>query len=117
MRVRHLPARSCLRYAARLPVPNSLDARPRECQSGAAAPRPCDVDRPALSLAKQLDPCLLIGKHGSMLISELIHELQSLQTQHGDIEVEVRNLAGDAAPVDSIDSEETRWGTVIRIDA
>jgi hypothetical protein len=64
-----------------------------------------------------LDPRLLIGKHRWMLISELIEELQSLQTQHGDIEVEARDNMGDFSDVESVLDEVTRHGITIRIDA
>jgi len=64
-----------------------------------------------------LDPRLLIGKHRRMLISELIEELQLLQTQHGDIEVEVRSCGGYFMEVESVLDETTRDGITIRIDA
>lgn len=52
-----------------------------------------------------------------MLISELIEELQSLQTQHGDLEVEARDHRGDFSDVESVLDEVTRHGITIRIDA
>jgi hypothetical protein len=52
-----------------------------------------------------------------MLISELIEELLLLQTQHGDIEVEVRSCGGYFMEVESVMEETTRHGITIRIDA
>ncbi len=52
-----------------------------------------------------------------MLISELIEELQLLQTRHSDLEVEVRDHRGDFSDVESVLDETTRHGITVRIDA
>jgi len=52
-----------------------------------------------------------------MTISTLIEALESIQKRIGDIEVEVRNPAGDHQVIEEVLVEEDRWGTVVRIES